>query len=206
MRIAEHRRTVALMLLAVALGLLVAGRFVAFDSESVDWIFPLGPLAMIPAVAAVVVAWPEPKARLWLGIAFAVLTLLIVWQNVVNVSFRFIWASREGELQFFALFLFLLSCLLVASAGVTLGAPRWLLRIPAYLIGTAVLSITVALIGASYYGRTCTGDEEEGCMAALGGLVVGGAVALFVSPLLILVTELILWRRRRRKAAEVGGR
>jgi hypothetical protein len=205
MKIAEHRRTIALLLFAAALGVLVAGRFVSFDAGSLDWIFPLGPIAAIPAAAAVVIAWPEPKARLWLGMAFAALTLLIVWQNVVNISFRFIWTSSEGELQFFELFLFLLSCLLLATAGVSLGAPRWLLRIPAYLIGTAVLSITVALIGASYYGRTCTGDEEEGCMAALGGLVLGGAVALFVSPVLIVLTEVILWRRRRRKAAEVGG-
>jgi hypothetical protein len=204
MKIAERRLTVALVLFAVALGLLVAGRFVSFDAGSLDWIFPLGPLAVLPAVAAVVVAWPEPKARLWLGVVFALLTLLIIWQHVVNLSFRFIWAASEGELLFLEVFLVLLTSVLLASAGVALGGRRWLLRIPAYLIGTVVLSITVALISASYFGRACTGEEEQGCMAALGGLLVGAAVALVVSPVLIVLIEVILWWRRRRKAAEVG--
>ncbi|WP_350276550.1 hypothetical protein [Kribbella sp. HUAS MG21] len=204
MRIAEHRRTIALVLLAVALGLLVAGRFVSFDAGSLDWIFPLGPLAGIPAVTAVVVAWPEPKARLWLGIALAVLTAFIVWQSVVNVGFRFIWTSREAELPFFELLLFLLSCLMLATAGVALGAPRWLLRIPAYLIGVAVLSIVVAGITGWYYARTCADAEEGGCMAVLGALTWGAGVVV-ASPVVILVIEVILWRRRRRKAAEAGG-
>lgn len=206
MKIAEHRRTVALVLLAVALGLLFAGRFVSFDGGSLDWIFPLGPLAVVPAASAVVVAWPEPRARLWLGIVLAVLTLLIIWQHVVNVDFRFIWAASEGELLFFEVFLILLTSMLLASAGVALGGRRWLLRIPAYLIGTVVLSTAVALVSASYFGRGCTGEEEEGCMAALGGLLVGATVALVASPVLIVAIELTLWWRRRRKAAEVGGR
>jgi hypothetical protein len=195
------------VLLAVALGLLVVGGFVSFaDGGGPDWIFPLGPLAVVPAAAAVVVAWPEPRARLWLGIVLAVLTLLIVWQHVVNVGFRFIWAGSEDELVFFEGFLFLLSCLLLATASVRLGASRWLLRIPAYLIGAAVLTTGVGLASATYFGSSCTGEEEEGCMAAAGGLVVGVAAGIIVCPVLIVVIELILWRLRRRKAAEPSGR
>ncbi|HEY3555860.1 MAG TPA: hypothetical protein VGL05_00260 [Kribbella sp.] len=207
MRIAENRRAASLVLLALALALLIAGGFVSFaDRGGPDWIFPMGPLAIFPAAAAVVVAWPEPRARLWLGIVLAVLTLLIVWQHVVNVSFRFVWAGSEGELVFFEVFLVLLSCLLLTTAGVALGAKPWLLRIPAYLIGTAVLSITVGLLSTWFFGRSCTGEEEEGCVAAAAGLVVGVAVGLIVSPVLIVVIELILWLLRRRKAPEHAGR
>ncbi|TCC04947.1 hypothetical protein E0H45_22965 [Kribbella soli] len=63
MRVEGRRRTVSLVLFAVALGLLGAGGFVQFRDTSgfgsSYWIFPLGLLSVVPAVAAVVVAWPE---------------------------------------------------------------------------------------------------------------------------------------------------
>ncbi|NIK59946.1 hypothetical protein [Kribbella shirazensis] len=207
MRIALNRLTASLALLAVTLGLLAAGGFISFtDGGGPDWTFSVAKLMVIPAAAAVVVAWPEPKARLWLGIVLGVLTLLIVWEQVVNVSFRFIWVGSEAELMYFEGFVFLLSCLLVTTAGVALGAKPWLLRIPAYLIGIAAVTMTFGLLSAWFFGRSCTGEEEQGCMAAAGGLVVGMAAGIIVCPLLILVVELILWVRRRRKAAEVGSR
>ncbi|HET6743337.1 MAG TPA: hypothetical protein VFH76_30560 [Kribbella sp.] len=197
--IEERRRTVAVALVAVALGLLFAGRFVTFEDGGLDWLFPLGLLAVLPAVASLIVAWPDPRARLWLGIVLAALMLLIGWQGAVNDEFRFVWGSWEGEFWFFEVFLFLLSSVLLTTAGVALGGRRWLLRIPAYLIGMFVLAIAVAAITATYYGSTCTGDEEEGCLAALGGLV-WGAAAFVASPVLIVVIELLLWWRRRHKA------
>lgn len=201
MMIEERRRTVALVLVAVALGLLFAGQFVTFGSGGApDWLFPLGLLAVVPAVASLIVAWPDPRARLWLGSVLAVLMLLIGWEGAVNDDFRFVWGSWEGEFWFFEVFLlFLLSCTLLTTAGVALGGRRWLLRIPAYLIGMFVLAVAVAAIMAGYYGRTCTGDEEEGCLAPLGGLV-WGAAAFVASPVLIVVIELLLWWRRRHKA------
>ncbi|HWD83357.1 MAG TPA: hypothetical protein VG497_30865 [Kribbella sp.] len=203
-----RRRTFSLVLLALTLVLLAVGRFVEFDDTSgfgsTDWNLPLGILAAAAAVAALVIAWPEPKARLWLGIALGVLTVLVIWQDAVDDGFRFVWNQSEGELREFELGLALLVVVLLTTAGAALGGGRWLLRVAAYVVGVAVVSVVVALVAAAYYeAHECAG-QDEGCLAPLGG-VVWGAGAVVACLVAIAVIELILWRRRRPKRAEVRG-
>ena len=99
MRVEGGRRTVSLVLFAVGLGLLCVGGFVQFDDTSGfgsdRWIYPLGLLAVVPAVAAVVVAWPEPRARLSLGIVLGALTVLMIWQDIANEGFRLIISKLD---------------------------------------------------------------------------------------------------------------
>lgn len=214
------RRSVSLVLLAVALGLLVAGGFVQFDDTSgfgsEQWILPLGGLAFVPAVASVVTAWPAPKARLWLGIALAVLTGLLVWLSITDDGFRFIWNRGEGELALLEFTTGLVAFVLIANgvqpapAGGTAavgpgaarsGPGRWLVRTAAYLCGTVFVVLAAIAAGADYYTRTeC--PEEGDCLALLGGFV-WGAVALLGCGVAVLVIEIVLWRRR--KTAEVAG-
>lgn len=208
MRVEGGRRTVSLALFAVGLGLLVVGGFVQFNDTSGfgsdRWIYPLGLLAVVPAVAAVVVAWPEPRARLSLGIVLGALTVLMIWQDVANEGFRFVWNEDEGELQQLELVLFVLAFVLLTTAGAKLGGGRWLLRAAAYLVVTVVVSLVVTVAGMMYYSETaCPADAEE-CLAPLGG-IVWGAAAFLACLVAVLVIELILWTRRRRKAAEVAG-
>ena len=208
MRVEGRRRTVSLVLFAVGLGLLCAGGFVQFDDTSGfgsdQWIFPLGLLAVVPAVAAMVIAWPEPKARLALGIVLGVLTLVLIWQDLANDGFRFIWNQNEGELQQLEIVLFVLAFVLLTTAGARLGGGRWLLRAAAYLVGTVVVSLVATVIGVVYYGETVCADDAEECLAPLAG-IFWGAAAVVVCLVAVVVIELILWSRRRRKAAEVPG-
>ena len=208
MRVEGRRRTVSLVLFAVGLGLLCVGGFVQFDDTSGfgsdQWIFPLGLLAVVPAVAAVVIAWPEPRARLALGIVLGVLTVVLIWQDIANDGFRFIWNQNEGELQQLEIVLFVLAFVLLTTAGARLGGGQWLLRAAAYLVGTVVVSLVATVIGIAYHGETgCAPDAEE-CLAALVG-IFWGAAAVVVCLVAVVVIELILWSRRRRKAAEVAG-
>lgn len=196
------------MLFAVGLGLLCVGGFVQFDDTSGfgsdQWIFPLGLLAVVPAVAAVVIAWPEPRARLSLGIVLGVLTVVLIWQDLANDGFRFIWNQNEGELQQLEIVLFVLAFVLLSTAGARLGGGRWLLRAAAYLVGTVVVSLIATVIGIVYYGETACADDAEECLAPLAG-IFWGAAAVVVCLVAVVVIELILWSRRRRKAAEVPG-
>jgi len=113
------RRTISLLLLVVALGLLFAGGFVQFDDTSgfgsERWILLLGGLACVAALVSVVAAWPDPKARLWLGIALAVLTGLLVWGSISNDGFRFIYHRSEGELALLELAIGLVAFVLIAN-------------------------------------------------------------------------------------------
>ncbi|TCC37585.1 hypothetical protein [Kribbella speibonae] len=209
MRVEGGRRTVSLALFAVGLGLLVVGGFVQFNDTSGfgsdRWIYPLGLLAVVPAVAAVVVAWPEPRARLSLGIVLGVLTVAMIWQDIANDGFRFVWNQNEGELQQLELVLFVLAFVLLTTAGARLGGGRWLVRAAAYLVGTVVVTLVVTVIGMVYYGETACADDAEECLAPLAG-IFWGAAAVVACLVAVLVIELILWTRRRRKAAEVTGR
>ncbi|MFD3402250.1 hypothetical protein ACFWUU_16320 [Kribbella sp. NPDC058693] len=216
------RRSISLLLLTVALGLLVAGGFVQFDDTSgfgaEQWILPLGGLAFVPALASVVTAWPDPKARLWLGIVLAALTGLLIWESISDDGFRFIWSRSEGELALLEFATGLVAFVLIANGvqpaaadatamepGVTQqpGPGRWLVRTAAYLCGTIFVVLVVIKAGADYYARTeC--PEEGDCLAPIAGFV-WGAVAVPVCGLAVLVIEIVLWRRRRRNTAEVGG-
>ncbi|WP_328999400.1 hypothetical protein OHA18_33775 [Kribbella sp. NBC_00709] len=214
------RRSLSLLLLVVALGLLFAGGFVQFDDTSgfgsERWILPLGALAFVPAVASVPAAWPDPKARLWLGVALAVLTALLVWASISNDGFRFVWNRGEGELAMLEFATGLVAFVLIANgvqpapesetaaepAGARPGPGRWLVRTAVYLCGTIVVVLVAFAIGADYYARTECPDDGD-CLAPLGG-VVWGALAVPVCGLAVLVIEIVLSRRRRRKTAEVG--
>ncbi|MER7247675.1 hypothetical protein [Kribbella sp. NPDC000426] len=90
-----------------------------------------------------------------------------------------------------------------AGAAAQPGPGRWLVRTAVYLCGTVVVVLVAIVAGADYYTRTeCTEDGD--CLAVLGGFV-WGAVAVLACGLAVLVIEIGLWRRRRRKTAEVGG-
>jgi hypothetical protein len=195
-----ERRTavVSVGLLLVGLASLAAGRFVQFDdtsgSGSNHWIFPLGLLAPAPAIAALVVAWRSPKARLWLGIALAVLAGFLVWQMTANSGFRFIWYRDEGELAQLTIALGLVAALLVAT-GVQ---KSWLVRAAVYLCGSAVLVFVAVVAGTAYYDATDCETEDSDCLSLLGGMV-WGVVSLPVAAVAIVVIEVVRWRRRNRQ-------
>jgi zinc transporter ZupT len=182
----------------VGLVLLAAGRFVQFDDTSGfgsdQWIFPLGLLAPVPAIAAVVVAWRHPKARVWLGIALAVLAGFLVWQMTANSGFRFIWSRDEGELAQLTIALGLVAALLVAT-GVQ---KRWLIRAAVYLCGCAVLVLIAVVAGTAYYDATDCESQDSDCLSLLGGMV-WGVVSLPIAAVAIVVIEVVLWRRRNRQ-------
>ena len=187
------------MVFAAGLGLLFAGRFVQFHDVSGfgsdRWILPLGVLALVLAVGAVVIAWADPKARLWLGIAAAVLFALLVWQDLANDGFRFVWHHDEGELLAFEIVLALVAAVLMTTAGSALGAGRWLVRAAAYLCGSVAFVFVAYVAGVTYYDRTeCRGADDE-CLALLGGMV-WGLIAVPVCLVAIVVIEVVLRRRR----------
>ncbi len=215
----SHSRPIAvsLLLFGAALGLLIVGRFVQFDDLSGTgsdlWILPLGLLALPAAVSAVVVAWSDAKARLWLGIVQAVLFGCLVWQQTGNDGFRFIWHRDEGELVLLGIGLGVTAAVLIATAvqpstqaeaeaarvaGEGPGAGRWLVRAAVYLGGSVAFVFLAFLSGASYYAATeCDGSESD-CLATLGGLA-WGVVSVPVAIVLIVVIELVLARRRKRR-------
>jgi len=176
----------------------------------------------VPAVAAVVVAWPEPRARLSLGIVLGALTVLMIWQDIANEGFRFVWNEDEGELVILEFITGLVAFVLIANgvqpapsgdtaigtAGGTAaaqpGAGRWLVRTAVYLCGTTVVVLAAFGVGADYYARTECPEDGGDCLAPLGG-VVWGALAVPACGIAVLVIEIVLSRRRRRKAAEVTG-
>jgi hypothetical protein len=189
---------VSVGLLVVGLALLAAGRFVQFGdtsgSGSDQWIFPLGLLAPVPAIVALVVAWRSPKARLWLGIALAVLAGFLVWQMTTNGGFRFIWSRDEGELAQLTIALGLVAALLIAT-----GLQKsWLVRAAVYLCGCAVLVLIAVVAGTAYYDATDCESQDSDCLSLLGGMV-WGVVALPVAAVAIGVIEVIRWRRRNRQ-------
>lgn len=189
---------VSVGLLVVGLALLAVGRFIQFDDTSgfgsEQWIVPLGLVAPVPAIAAVVVAWRSPKARLWLGIAVGVLAGFLVWQMTANSGFRFIWSRDEGELAQLTIALGLVAALLVAT-GVQ---KSWLVRAAVYLCGCAVLVLVAVVAGTAYYDATDCESGDSDCLSLLGGMV-WGLVSLPVAAVVIAVIEVVRWRRRNRQ-------
>ena len=200
----RRRRTISLGLLVLALVLLALGRFVRFDDAGLGGNLALGVLAAAAAITGLLLAWPEPKARLWFGIALGVLSVLVIWQDVVNDGFRFVWSQGEGELREFELGLLVLVVVHLTTAGAALGGGRWLLRVAAYVAGAAVVAVVVTLVGTAYYqAHQCAGHEED-CLALVGGLLWGaGAVAVCL--VVVVVIEVILWRGRRLKRGDLRG-
>jgi hypothetical protein len=202
-----ERRTavVSVVLLAAGLGLLALGGFVQFDDESgagsEQWNLPLGAIGVVAAIVAVLVAVKDAKARLWLGIALGVLFTVVLWQDLANHGFRFIWHRDEGELGLLLVVLVLLAAVLVATGLQPSGqqpGDKWLVRIAGYLCGSAVLVFIAFLAGTAYYRATDCENAEGDCLAPLGGMV-WGLLALPVAALAIAVIEVILHRRRQRQ-------
>lgn len=208
----------SLVLLVVAIGLLAGGRFVQFDDTSGfgsnQWNVPIGILAVIPAVAALVVASRHVRARVWLGIGLLVLSALLVLLSRVDRGFRFIWKADEGELQVLETVLVLTAAVLIATglqpssrAGASTvesgqGAGRWLVRGSYYLWGTAAVMGAAFLAGVVYYNETyCGAGGDTDCLALLGGML-WSVVSVPVSGVVIAIIELVLWRRRHRHRTE----
>ncbi|WP_405058418.1 hypothetical protein OG474_37570 [Kribbella sp. NBC_01505] len=204
----KNRGLIASALLVVGLVLLAVGGFVQFHDftghGSEEWNLPLGFVAAVLGIAAVVIAWPLPKARIWLGAELAVLSVLLIVLGVANTGFRFVWARDEFELAAFEFLLLLLAVVLIGTALSVRLSAGWPLRVVAYVLGTALLSYLAVRVGTAYYDRTmCTGDDTTDCLALLGGLF-WGVGAFVVCLVAIVVTEIVLWRRRRTSAMSVA--
>jgi peptidoglycan/LPS O-acetylase OafA/YrhL len=195
---------VSVGLLAMGLVLLAVGGFVRFDDFSGDgsneWNLPLGAMAVVAAIAAVLVAWKDAKARVWLGAALGVLFGFLLWQNIANTGFRFIWHQDEGELAQLTIGVALVAAVLVATGVQSSGKPaagRWLVRAAVYLCGCAVLVLLAVVAGTAYYDATDCESGDSDCLSLLGGMV-WGVVSLPVAAVAIVVIEVVLQRRRKR--------
>lgn len=187
--------------------MLCVGDFVQFnDVGSEVWNLPLGYLAAVLAIVSVVVAVSQPQARLWLGVAMALLLAFLVWQSIANSVFRFVWGSGEYEFLLFLVGFGVLTFALIATglqparkAGTRSGAGRWMVRVVVYLAVIALAAWIIGMLAAGYYERTQCAGMEDDCLAVLGGLVWGlGTVAAGV--VTAVVIEVVLLSRRRQRA------
>ncbi|TDD15027.1 hypothetical protein E1218_32190 [Kribbella turkmenica] len=204
-------------LLATGLVVLAAGRFIRFDDTSgfgsSDRIFELGILAVVPAVAAVIVASANIQARVWLGAALMGLAALLVLLGVALPGFRFVWTDSQVELRLLEAVLALTAAVLLAtglqparrrSAAAALGtdqpAGRWIVRGASYAVGAfALMIVTFFVVVLVYDAEYCGAGGETECLASLAGMLWAMG-SLLVSGVVIAVTELVLWRRRNRRA------
>lgn len=197
---------VSVGLLAVGILLLAAGGFVHFDdfsgTASDERNLPLGAIAVVVAIAGVLVVWRHPSARLWFGIALGVLLAFLLWQGLTNRGFRFIWAHDEGELGRLEVVLGLLAAVLIATGlqpSPRVRGGRWMVRVAAYLCGTAALVLVAVIAGTAYYDATDCASGDSDCLSLLGGMV-WGLLSLPVAAVVIAVIEVVLHRRRNRES------
>ena len=211
-RVAVTRRSVALLLLALALVLLWAGGFLALDD--IDgfgheaWLLPVGALAALAAVAAVAVALSDPLcAGRAVGWALAVLVGTVVALDVVDPGLRFVWTDGEGELRM------LQAALVVVAVGLLVGGrgrrPTGGLRrttgtwLVLWLLGTVVAVVVAFLVGAARFEATeCAGAEVECDIAGIAG-ALWAAVAL-VACLLACGADALRRRLARRRLSRRG--
>ncbi|WP_132210493.1 hypothetical protein [Kribbella steppae] len=197
-------------LLAMSLVLLAVGGFVQFDDFSGDgsneWNLPLGAIAVVGPIGAVLVAWKDAKARVWLGVALGVLFGFLLWQKIANDGFRFIWHQDEGELAQLTVVVVLVAAVLVATGVQSKSEPaagRWLVRAAIYLCGCAVLVLVAVVAGTAYYNATDCENADPDCLSLLGGMA-WGVFSLPVAAVAIVVIEVVLQRGRKRRRAESG--
>jgi len=205
----KNRGLVGSALLVAGLVLLAAGGFVQFDDVSgfgsEQWNLPWGYLAAVLGIAALVVAWPLPKARIWLGAELAALSVLLIVVGIAKTGFRFVWARDEFELAAFEFVLLVLAVILIGTALSVRLRAGWPLRIVAYVCGTTLLGYLAVRVGTAYYDKTMCSPEDSGdCFALLGGMF-WGAGAVVVCLVAIVVIEVVLWRRRRSSVMPVAG-
>jgi uncharacterized membrane protein len=197
----------ALVLLAGGLGMLWAGGFVQFGDTSGfgsdQWILPVGIAASVPVLGALAVARRDITARLWLGVACAVLVVCLALVSAGNDGFRFVWHSDEGEFRLLAIVLGLVAAVLIATglqpSSRNAKAGRWLVRVAFYLCGTFLLMYVAFGLGIAHFEATECKDSTGDCdLAGLEGLV-WSVIALPVSVVAVLVIELVLHRRRKQR-------
>lgn len=210
----RRRAVVALAasLLAASLLALVFGRFIQFDDTSgfghQRWIVPLGPLAGVLAVAAVLVALRDRVARRGMGAALAVVDVALVVLSLTDDGFRFVWERDSGELVRLEVLLALLAILLLAPAYRSRAQPAagsrrrltgWA-RATGYASALVVGMYVAFGLGSDHFESVhCSGPGWDGdCdTSSIEGLVWAGGV-LLVGLTLVVVVELI--RRRVSRA------
>jgi len=200
-------------LLVASVAAVSSGGFVFFN-DTPDTVnqrnFPLGAVAVVLAIAAIVLALRTATARLWLGGALGLLDLFLVWQSTTNNSFRFVWGSDEGEMFMFQVVLGLTALGLIATglqpspqpeasaaAEVKPSAGRWLVRAAAYLCGTVFIVFVATWAGIDYYTPTVCDD----CLDGFKG-VYWGAAALAACLVAVVVIELVLRSQREQQRKE----
>lgn len=217
--------------LALFLASLVAlrvGQFIQFDDRSgfgdADMVMPLGVLAVLLALGALVAGSKESMARRSLGGALLILDATIVAIAASDDGFRFIWTTYEGELFTFEIMLGVTGLVLLTPAFLSPSRPAgpagdavevvqesprltaWA-RASIYLCLLTIAMFSAFVVGVSYYETTeCSGPEGGECdMAAFGGIF--WAMCTFVLGVIVIVaTEVVLAVKRRSRRAAAGVR
>ncbi|MET9311658.1 hypothetical protein ABZX12_07510 [Kribbella sp. NPDC003505] len=144
------------------------------------------------------------KVRLGAAVVLAVFFTWLVWRASTDDGFRFIWNRDEGEFVVFVGAVGLASLVLHATGlqprGFAQGGGRWMVRAVAYICGAVALMLLALGAGTAYYDATDCPSGDSDCLSLLGGMV-WSLVSLAVSAVVVVVIELVLWRRRRNTAA-----
>jgi hypothetical protein len=210
---------VALGLLGLALVLLALGDFIQVDDVSglgsEEWNLPLGYLAALAAVAAVVVSLFDRRARQALGGALLLLDAVVFVWSSVDDGFRFVWTDNEGELLLLQLALGLVGLALMTpslrtplddpgSADPGRGISGWA-RAVGYLTALVVVTGLALYLGILHFEHTeCAGTHGDCELGGLEGLV--WATLAFVAMLVVIAVTEVVVRVRRARAHNRGER
>jgi hypothetical protein len=207
------RLVASLLLIDLSILLLVLGHFVQLDasgSGSDDGSLPLGVLAAGLAIASVVVAMGDRRARRALGVLFLGGAAVLVVLQLALDGFRFVWAGGELELIGLEVVLACVGLVLLATGshqavvetmtGRTEPSPMsWTVRALLYLALTVVLVFVAGLVGMSYGDGQCVGAGDD-CPEATAGSLLFASGALVAMVILVVSCEITLRSRRRRLA------
>jgi hypothetical protein len=222
----ERGRT-AVITLALFLASLVAlrlGRFIQFDDQSgfgdADMVMPLGALAVLLALGALVTSLKSPMARRSLGGALAILDAAIVAIAATDDGFRFFWTTYEGELLQFEVVLGITALVLLVPSYVKPAAPSgsvatevdsepgltaWA-RASIYLCAIAGVTFIAFVIGTAHFEATQCSGPDFGAECDLAGLegLLWAAGALLLGVVAIVVAEVVRAARRRTGRTTAG--
>ena len=208
----NFRLVASLLLVDLAILVLVLGHFVLLHDPSGagsdQWNLPLGLLAGVLGIAALVVAIPDAAARRALGLVLVGGVLVLVVLRLTLGDFRFVWAADEPELVVLEVMLVCVGLLLLATGsrrpvvetqtGLIEPAPlSWQVRTLLYLALAVALVFVAGLVGASYGDARCTGEGDD-CPEAAIAMLLGGFGAFVGVVILVATCEMTLWSRRRR--------